>query len=683
MLGGTTSFVIFNIAGRGVVGVIVLSALSVYAFLQIQDRRHWVPIENGGYLIFGQLMGLSAISLAWEFPELLPIAIALFLGGFVEKKHLERIQWLTPIALAASLLILGVSFLARREFWWYVTDDYQFLEMLSQHITRSGPFADWGNQNFAKYHWLSYGWSGLLNELSGRPEVFTTLTRTVPFLYSLSLGSSVVLIIQKVISSPLTAKLLVPAWVVLSINILDWSGTSTAGVYAVNAALLAVAVTILTTSQRFVRRMTVYICFIPIVTLTKLASVFAVALVLLLVEVTVVTSQLTSRMQLAVSISALIVGMTGLIPILYVFGKATDGFSLSSVNPGLGQISSLGLPFTVSALVLWRLYLFVLLGLVLIVTIRRLRHHIIEKTALFLVVLSSFSFFGVLLDSIISGNSEGFSYGGSSRFMYFSGPMYFVASTSLLAVGRLSSMRDTRTSRVFLVLILGLTAAALVWGRFNLGTVVWQSLRPALGNSGDLKVSLLTFVTTDVRIGASLAAGFLCLIFYRKQGFAHILLSGTLFSIVILTFASYATSSLGEFRRERSASEIANNFGPPESQQVGSWIRKNSRSHELIATNFLFDPVTSQPLTDFSLAIWSEREFLILGPSFMPVFGDIAADVALSMSFGNNPTPSRAEALRNQGVQWFIVDRQVSLNVFSESKWNIQYQDERFMVIKL
>ncbi len=683
MLGGAVALMIFNIAGREIMGIVSLSAIGVIALLRLQESGCWATITSSRLLIFCQVMGLSAISLAWEFPELLPIAVALFLSGFLTRKHLECTRWLAPIVFTAMALIVIVSFLAREEFWWYVTDDYSFFEMLSQHITKSGPFADWGNLNFAKYHWLSYGWSGLLNELSGQPTVFTTLTRTMPFLYSLSLSSSVVFITQRTISSPLTAKTLVPAWVALSINILDWSGTSTAGVYAITAAVLAVAITIVSTSPAFLRRAAVYACFIPVVILTKLGSFFAVLLVLLLTEVSVVARRLTTRVRLMISICALFVGMVGLIPILHYLGKITDGFSLSTVNPGLGLLSTFGFPFTVSALVFWRLYLFALLGLVMAVMSRRRGDYRGQTYSLFLVALSSFSLFGVLLDSIISGDSEGFSYGGSNRFMYFSGPMYFVASISLLAVGALYQTRSIKISRMLSVFVIGLCAAGLIWGRFGLEGVLWQRISFALGNFRDQKVTLLSFVTSDTRIGASVAALLVFFLFCYKKRLLENLLSGLLFAIVILTFSNYSTTSLAAFQTERGAAEVVTNLGPPESKDVGTWLRRNTRSNEIVATNFLFYPNTSQPLVDFSLAIWSEREFLILGPNFTRVFGDITSDVELSMSFGNNPTPIAALALQKQGVRWFIVDRQASSDVSWDFNWDVQYRDKRFLVIKL
>jgi len=93
---------------------------------------------------------------------------------------------------------------------------------------------------------------------------------------------------------------------------------------------------------------------------------------------------------------------------------------------------------------------------------------------------------------------------------------------------------------------------------------------------------------------------------------------------------------------------------------VGAWLRNNYGSEDLIATNHL---VTADGAMgdDFSLAVWSEREFFLIGPRFH--IGDsskVEPAFRLSMNFMTNNESGLCDAIRQAGVAWFVEDNTVT-----------------------
>ena len=682
MVGGPVALVIFNLVGRGTTGTVTTIVLIAVALLRVQRSGNWSPDRSAALWTLSQVLGMSAISMSWEFPELLPAAIVLFGLGFLNHATILRRFWLRALAVSLCIVALAVSAVLRRDFWWLVSDDYSLFGVMSEHITRVGPFSNWGALSFSQYHWLSYGLNGLWNQLSSSPDIMTTLSQVTPAAYTISLSSSLILVVRTLRSTPLTALSLLPVWFILSINNLDWSGTSTAAAYATLSAFVATTFAMIKTKQGLRRRWVTYAIFLPIVALTKFGSLFAAALVLLLAEASVLFGRSTRKNRTASQLAFSVLAMISVIPVLGLAGTVTDGFSLTTANPALGELSTLGVPTIILTLALHRLYLFVPLGLALLMLYRRLcRDVTTERELLLLFSFSSLSMFGLLLDMIISGKSQSFDYSSSNRFMYFSGPMYFIASLTVLAPLQVSNWPSVRKRASIGLISLLFSGAGLVWIWKDLNWQVWRLIRNSFSMFSEVNIEVLSFFTTDSRIAASAAALLLLLLAIRWRVLLLPLLASTLISVVVLTIADRSTTTSSEFRRERGSAEVAAQYGTPDSRAVGAWLKMHGDKHDVIATNSLNS-------SDMSLALWSNREFLVLAPGFALVLPDKSVDdvnhaIQLSDSFGDNPTPKKAEALRERGVRWFVVDRTATLSSFSTSDWNVQYENERFLVIKL
>ena len=423
ILGGALSFALFQIVARGAIGLVVVVMVGFASVVYLLRTPNWQPLGSARLWILGQVVGLAALALTWEFPELLPVAVAFFVLGFVTGDMFPAPRWIKQVAVAIATAVIITPLFFRQEFWWMVTDDYNFLEMLSQHLTRSGPFADFGIHNFGRYHWLSYGWTGLLNEFGGRPETFTTLTRVMPLVYSLALTGSLVQMAGYLNKAGNWNLGLVPVWAILAINRLDWSGTSTAGVIAVVAAAIAAVLLALGTAQTFVRRILLYTLFGIVTVLTKLPSLFAVVIVVFCAEMFMLTRRFATRPQTLVLLLGCSVASFGAIPLIGLASKVVGGFAISEVNLGLGQIATYGSGFAYLLVSLQRFWLLAPIAVVLGLSLGK-KVGPQPPINLFIPSLAPIALLGVLMDVIMTGPTN--------VFEYFSGPMYFVSSLALM-----------------------------------------------------------------------------------------------------------------------------------------------------------------------------------------------------------------------------------------------------------
>jgi hypothetical protein len=680
ILGGALSFAAFQLVGRGMVGLLAVLAIGVGAVVTLIKATAWQPLFTSRMWTLGQILGLAALALTWEFPELLPVAVAFFTLGFFTSESSKTPRWLALTVGILTFVAMAIVPLLRQDYWWLITDDYQFFEVLSVHITKSGPLADWGVGNWGSYHWLSYGWSGLLDVLGGNPETFTTITRVMPLTYSTALAASLILITSTLRHDLESfALILVPVWAVLAISRLDWSGLSTAGVYAVIAATVATATLALNTNQIFTRRIGVYLCFTPVIALTKLPSIFAVALLALVFEISACSRDLLPKTRILVLLAAAGAGVVMTIPLLTALSNLIGSFQIVGLNPQLGQLSETSVRFAFFALLARNLIVIApaLVACVRLLTVDRDRATLEKASGL--LALVPLTLFGAWLDVNVSGNAN--------AHEYFSGPMYFVGLLLIIypITTDCHNCSNTKTHGSLAISTGGLVLAGLAWTELNLIDAVWSSLGQQLLQLSDIEIALMQYFSADMRIGASTVAlvGLPLLAIFRKSSIGPYLL-GLLMSITILTFLSYSEGIRSQYSGVRSDNEIAAIIGSPDAQEVGTWIRLNTNVSEIIATNLLYEYETCRPLSDFSLASWSQREFLVLGPRFGLVDeSSYTESVLLSLDFAANPNSDFISRLQRNNVEWFIVDKWNSSIVDWRRDWDVEYENERFLVVKI
>lgn len=677
IVGGALSFGLFQIVGRGWLGLVATTTAGLVAMFRLVRSTPWQPLESKHLWLISQILGLAALALTWEFGELLPVAIACFVFGFFtsDSPHFpSTVRWL--VGIAASGVIIAAFFL-RQDYWWLVTDDYQFFEVMSRHITESGVFANWGVSNWAKYHWLSYGWSGLLNFSGGNPEAFVTLTRVMPALYSLALGASLMLISASfVFAAKVQFLTMLPAWTVVALHRLDWSGTSTSGIYAVIAAVTAAVVLELSTTNSFGRRVALYGVGLLIIALTKLPSLFAVFIAFTLIEVWN-SSRRTSQVKRLLLLVPAPFAVTALVTAaISVTGSVIGGWNLVSVNPNLGQLSEFGPSFAATGLLLQKLWIWVpVLVAVLWAMQRSLQppKHIVRGLAYFAIPLL---FMALVSDVRIFGNAN--------TAEYFSGPMYFLGSFVLLPLIPQPATLPIKARMRAVVLICSITlfAAGYFWVRLDFAVEVWNFIGVQTFQWNGLKVVLLQWVSADGRFAIALVFLVSMLFGFWSINWRWAFVAAALFALSAFTLYGYVDFSRGELTRERSIDELASIIGSNEIQDVGVWLKNNTGPASLIATNHIVGPNGGE-LGDYSLSVWSDRTFLVLGPRFGGQLLVKERAVKLSLSFADHPTREVCRALSAQGVQWFVIDLRLTRTPSWKTCATTAYESENFLVLRL
>lgn len=669
ILGGGLSFAIFQISGRGALGVIATISVNVTVLFVLARKAEW---KSAGpcWWTLGQLLGLSALALISEFAELLPIAILFFVVGFLFSPVRPISRPIFVLALSISIIVIAATFVTRQEYWWLVTDDYLYFDVISRHITTAGPFADWGAANFGRYHWLSYGWAGLLDLLGGSPQPLVTLTRVMPLVYSMTMVASLTLLNRHIRRQVPSMGDMIPVWLVVVLAEIDWSGTSTAGAYAVLAAFLYILVVALD-SPRFRSRALVLLgVFFIILLLTKFPTIFVVVLALLTATSVQASRQLNTRWAKGVALSAgLGVSALATIGVLLVSSVTVGGYEFIAINPSIGQLAETGLIFSQITLLLHRLPLWILVALL---AYRLIRGSLQSKSAtslipgIFLALL-----FGSALELVVAANGD--------NYRYFSGPMYFfTAISALLASGDARPIGDSARDRLCRRLVI---SAVLIWGvawnRLNINQEFWNSLGPQLVSAKQveqewLRIELLRYYTSlNSRFGATIGllviAGSIML-WRRMIPFGQILMV----SLVILAFYDGAENSFRDFRTSVTKSDLDSGLGSDSAREISVYLRNNSSRSDLIATNHLVNSDGSE-LSDYSLATWSQREFLVLGPRFFRGSASMKEiSIDLSLSFAESPSPESCTALRDAGVRWFIIN----LDLTSQREWKACASEE-------
>lgn len=682
ILGGALSFVAFQLVGRGVLGILTVLVLGIAAVATLMRSTSWQPLFNDRMWTIGQVYGLAALALTWEFPELLPAAAVFFILGILANNTSNTCRWIVWICHVLAFLGLALALQLRQDYWWGVTDDYTFLEVLSQHLTRSGPIADWGVLNFSQYHWLPYGWNGLLNELGGRPDTFTTLTRVMPFLYSASLAGSllaIAMILRQTGSG--YGRAVIPAWVILAVNRLDWSGTGTSGVYAAIAGTACVVTLAIATNQGLIRRNCAYLCFALICAFTKSPSILAIALLLLLGEVVFHLKRLQSAFQLALSLIAAVAGVLIGVPLLKIFARVIGRVEVVDTNPGLGQLAELGSNFALFVLGIKHLALIVPVAAVVMLAIPSSRASSAAAHGNFLLCLTPLMSLGLLFDVRVFGNAN--------SFEYFSGPNYFVASLALLIP--LTSRDDwwhiSIKRKTIFVLGLLLSLTGVLWSRLTLYDPVWNFLGRQIFDLKNLEITLLKFFSTGMQIG-TVAGAIACipmLLVFRRDMIKSLFTSLLLAIATVTLFENHQNAS-DEISRVRSTEEIEVYIGPPEIREIGQWIKRETGKHDVVATNYMLQPKGGRAYSDFALAAWSDREFLVMGTWSVWFDIEVGAQVAARdavISLTNDFSPDALSVVKDYGVKWLVVDKE-NTNMFERSKeWIVVFENKRFAIVNL
>jgi len=678
ILGGALSFTMFQLSGRGSIGVSSTLAAGVAATLLLLRSRDTSATDDPRWWLLGQLTGMGCLAIAAEFTELLPLVVSLLIAGVVlapgqSTKLMMRWTVVVLVGVTATFTVI-----IRNDDWWMVTDDYQFLEVLTRHITVAGPTATWGVESFAEYHWLSYGWAGILGSLSGGPQPFVTLTRVMPVVYSISLASSLLMIAKYILRGQRRAQIFLAVWSVIAVGNFEWTGTSTGGVFSVLAAGLATGMLVAQSRPTLTVAVPLLALFSTITALTKAPAVLGVALAMLAVVIGILGNGLSNPRRRLLTTAVGLAACLGIVmALIWTFGNVSDNrvqFVFRSYS--LGQLSEFGPSFSGPALVLKRLFIWFPVMCGLAVTLRGARKS--EYSAQWIsMTLGVFAVTGLLIEVFVQSRAN--------IFEYFSEPMYFLASLSLIHLGWLA--RSPRSSLVkgpkeTLILIVSLSVGVL-WGSASVREVFWDAITALVSDGASLKVELLKFATTDSRLAPVVvaAAAVAATGSRRRQRLFVPILQ---ISLVTLSIGNLARPAIVDYREGTSTESRELIMGSDSVRITGEWLNTFTETSDLIATNHRADAGRTSEV-DFALAVWARREFLSLGRTISTSDASIERTQAslASDEFANRPSRDSCERMRAYGVDWYVVN----LERTEQRDWSIcarqVFVEREFVVLAL
>ena len=449
---------------------------------------------------------------------------------------------------------------------------------------------------------------------------------------------------------------------------LDWAAPSTAGVYAVLAALIALLHLALDLRVHFWRRAIIYGCFSFVAVMTKFPSIISVFPVIAGAEfLHLQRARAQFRTVLYTGIAVGIgcaVAFATLPPLSAILGD----FSVEARRIS-GALWYYGPAAFIAKATLDNLWIavFILVTVATTLRYRRVLESVVSDS--FLLSLSPLFALGIMLRSFVNG--------ATNINEYFSGPSFFFSTLILLTIAR-HAQQDMSSALTRLVTVVGISSAALL--------VMWTVLATRLNLPFELSRGSVKNTLTDWRVLSGLM---LCLLLIKKwrAGALDPRLAISVFLVVSLLYG--VTPTTREVWREGTkpavpTDEIDSLLGSQDHQNVGRWISTNTEEASKLATNSLFrDRLRNDYGDDFSLAVWSQREYLVLGLKFFGISEIAPLEIDVSMRFADNPDLSDAQFLRAQGVSWFVVDTRLTSRRVWEPFGRIAYSNGRFVVLKL
>jgi len=641
IVGGALSFVAFQLAGRGFTGLAIAAGLGLTGLIHVLPTIR-IP-RNGatGRVMMVHVAGLTALAMSSEFKWLLAVAAGFFLCGVAITSHRRGASLKSWITLALALVAIVLPPQLRGRWWWLVTDDYMFFQVIADHVTDSGPFADWGFLNFTRYHWLSYGWSGLLDLAAIGPEPLVILTRVMPLAYAAVLGSSLLLITESVARrDPWTPLSFLPAAVLIVMLPLDWTGTSTAGALSVMAALVSMVCVAVDDQSHGLRRILLYVTFGIIAVLTKLPSALMLVPLVIASELTI-RSRSRGRPRTSISV-AFAVAAAGLIVLLSLpaLSNLVGSFTLqwgSQRGDDLREHSLLSSIVIVSGRRSW---LFVLVATVWFFYRVRATSAAASNSERMILGLAPLLLVGASFDAIVVGTAN--------TNEYFSHPSYLLAGISVLLFS--NSLGGLRNSNSW-------TRSLLLWGFLAAGAVATGLLLQRVPLPQLPVIAFVRAMLDDPRtiFGILLLAWMIRTSDHKETAVSVPVITMLLLFGLVSVYPSASRTFEQGVRPTPSNIEITSTIGPPDAETIGRWIRRNTSRDDLFGTNYLKNGNDDLGF-DYSLAMWSRREFLTYD-SFLSFDTTTQVDSSGEIEgFAVSASPESASFLESRGVKWYVVD---------------------------
>lgn len=660
------------------------------------DLKTFAAVFSGALLIL-------APEWFWTFPA---GVVSLVFTGFLYRNNFKRSIIAVPIGIVAISVALFWSIQIRPSFWWQMSREQPFLETIATSVSKFGSFKNILATGFTiNYHWLSYGWSGLLTKQT-EADLFLIQTKVLPVALAIACAL-IIFALAKALQASDTAAFIALALLVTYETVPTWGwGFHLGQIHSSSnffAQFLLIAFFV-----SFVRYFHDSLKQSPLLPAILLSAVLVTksshGLLILGALTSLLFLQIISRRSSKKTARLLLASFPLCVAIYFIYFiktgmKSSLGyFTFVWEQQGeLRDFANMKPWFTLAAIIL----VFGLGGYQFILTTFSIRKIFKELNP-----VATFSALFALIGL------------GATSFLDFSGDnseqLYFLQAVSFLPIVVFVVELTKKEIRIY-------ANKSKYLFVFIIGFISGASLEfiPNLNSGSKIAISLRLFRSLVVLIPLGVSILIYLVVRQRKP-------KTVVLSISVLVLISFASTSFGIFSNniverqsrtyaERTRQKLSmDQLFANGSRDVGTWIRANSAESDIFASNFFcddmkcsgdgwfeqsigntphkFTPAGYGTYTGFrswsvELALESQRQFLIQAyVNFWQYESPpdwLRERVDASVEFADSPSVQTFDYLKAKRVTWFVVDLESTTN----RNWNEfateMYSNDRFLVLKL
>lgn len=642
-------------------------------------------------IVIAALIGSALLANSKEFPNLLVPSLGVLVTVIVWQVT-RKLAWRYS-ALVLLSLALVIDFATRPDYWWWSSDDTTTLSGVGTMVIERGRVAEVAGWSTGSHHWLLQAWLALLNQLSFG-HIFETYLIVWPVVAAMSMVASLWLCLEVFTGREIHATwLVVLSAIAAGMVRLEWPAPHEQqpflfAMVACSALWVKRPPTSLSGySLRRAAGIVLAFLMLPLI-LFVLKPTLLVAYGLLIVGAVVVRAEMTKGIRLfgawAVSIGAVAAGI-GLLAVsgAWVSERSFTSFSVEWFTEDLGWCRVASKPESLACVLSIQTPLIIgaLLALT-VVWVHRKKNLLRVSPLIFLPLVLAYLPLRYFISSGVGSGAPSFYRLSEMAVMLF----------IVIALAAMLHDRPWRASHWVALFFLALVISRIG----STPGALYDTVSSLLVRFSPLRFLSAVAVTS---IGLAIGAAF---VLARMPLFRNVTkpFITTCFCLVSLLPISDLMLASGTTQNDPIRESRPADFGPADIEEVGEWLRDNTPTETLLATNYLCpatrlsecsspaDQVECPRHTPVLMASWaltalSEREFVYLSQGWdrRKLYYFVHQT---SIRLGAELSPSAVNELENLGVSYYVASRQHSNpRVWSQLLQSAAFTTDNFAVVPL
>jgi hypothetical protein len=609
----------------------------------------------------------------WMIFFIIPSLISLVLISYRTRN--KRFYTRTLIALIfIAFTTLFLIFNNRGDWWWFISDDFQFFEAIQVSISRFGVADQFGSlgENWFGYHILLFIWSGSIDTILGTPP-FVALTQIVPPITAVLLASTIISFFT--FDKDIKLSKLTPLIACVPF-LFFYSFTSPTLPIGLAYLISFISLIRITEAEQSRPVELVVIAFLGLATIyskfSNLPFLFIIAFAICLASLRHKGRLRRKHLYLSLSVAVSPIAFVSLFTLTaHLRGKLESSLIVGFAIERLGSLKSVDSSvqrYFLGVVTTTTYFVIPFIGFIGILLIRN-REVFYVKCMWALILLFSFAL------AIFSGNSN---YG------------YFISTGIFVLYLSVHPILESYPNAVKSNLVIFALGALYTFIANRVSDQFFSSMKFL-----DLTVSVFVSATWPFLLFAAFLIFFVSTIRLRPFSLQRI---GS-FSLIFVLGASVASNPmiLDIPIRGAELDEYTFRFSLGSSNEVGvsEWIRKNTAADSIFASNYFCDVgcvgsewIYSNPEfagSNFLLPALSHRRFIIQGTRFVggSEWSDWVFDrMRVSTEYPMNQSSNGRLQLSLYGIDYFVIDK-IGVGLSVDSTNNLVYENDRFAVVSI